>query len=167
MTGRDHELSTIPRAARAFQGERAGVVTRTIAAMIDGALVVVLLIAIYFGYAGFLFLLDPRGFSFPDPKFLRSLFFAGLLMGLYTTATWGANGRTYGNLVMGIRVVSGGGGRLGWFRALLRAGFYVFFPIGLMWVAIDRRLRSVQDLVLHTAVVYDWKPRAREYRPDA
>lgn len=167
MTGREHELSTIPRAARPFQGERAGVVTRTVAAMIDGFLTVVVLVGVYFGYAGFLFLLDPRGFSFPDPTFLRSILFGGLILGLYTTATWGANGRTYGNLVMGIRVVSAGGGRLGWLRAALRSVFYVFLPIGLMWVAIDRKLRSVQDLVLHTTVVYDWSPRPQRYRPDA
>lgn len=163
----EHELSTIPRAARGFQGERAGVVTRTIAAMIDGSVIVVVLVAIYFGYAGTLFLLDPRTFSFPDPTFLRSLLVGGVLLGLYTTATWGANGRTYGNVVMGIRVVSAGGGRVGWLRAAIRSAFYVFLPIGLMWVAVDRRLRSVQDLVLHTAVVYDWSPRVRRYRPEA
>ena len=61
--------------------------------------------------AGTLFLLDPRTFSFPDPTFLRSLLVGGVLLGLYTTATWGANGRTYGNVVMGIRVVSAGGGK--------------------------------------------------------
>lgn len=164
---REHELSPIPRQARAFQGERAGVVTRTIAAMIDGAIIFVLLIGIYFGYAGFLFLLDPRGFSFPDPKFLRSLVLGGFLLGIYTTACWGATGRTYGNLVMGLRVVSAGEWRLGWVRALLRSVFYVFLPIGLMWVAIDRKLRSVQDLALHTTVVYDWSPRPQRYRPDA
>lgn len=163
---REHELSAIPREARAFQGQRAGVVTRAAAATVDGAIIALVVLGIYLGYAGVLFLLDPRSFAFPDPKFIRSLLVGGLLLGCYTTLCWAATGRTYGNLLLGLRVVSAGGGRVGWVRSALRSAFYVFVPIGLFWVVVDRRLRSVQDLVLHTAVVYDWQPRAARYRPE-
>ena len=160
----EHELSAIPKEARAFQGNRAGIVTRTAAAVIDGTVIVMILIGTYLGYAALLFLLDPRDFSFPDPSFLRSILLGGFLMGFYTTIAWALSGRTYGNLLLGLRVVGSRGGDVGWVRAAVRSAFYVFFPIGLMWVAINRGQRSVQDLVLGTAVVYDWSPRVQRYR---
>ena len=155
----EHELSAIPKDARAFQGHRAGVVTRFVAAGIDAALVAVVLLGAYLGFAGLRFLVDPRHFSFPDPALFASLIVAAVVLGLYLMVAWAVSGRTYGNLLMGVRVVGGATGDVGWLRALLRAGFYVAFPIGLVWVAVDRHQRSIQDLVLGTAVVYDWRPR--------
>jgi uncharacterized RDD family membrane protein YckC len=32
----------------------------------------------------------------------------------------------------------------------------VVFPIGLMWVLVSSRNRSVADIILGTAVIYDW-----------
>jgi uncharacterized RDD family membrane protein YckC len=157
----EHELSPVPREARALQGRRAGVVTRTLAAGVDAAVVAVTLLSLYLGYAGVLFLLDPRSFSFPDTQLFRSMLVAAGLMFLYLTASWAVSGRTYGNLLMGLRVVGVYGGDVGWPRAALRAAAYVVFPIGLMWVAVDRRDRSLQDRLLATAVVYDWRARTR------
>lgn len=167
MPAHEHELSAIPRDARAFQGQRAGVVTRTVAAGIDAAIVVVILLLVYLGYAGLLFLLDPRGFSFPDTRFLVSMVMGAVVLFLYLTAAWAIGGRTYGNLVMGLRVVGVLGGDVGWIRAAARAAFYIALPIGLFWVAVDRRQRSIQDRVLATAVVYDWQPRTRRQPPAA
>ena len=155
----EHELSAIPKDARAFQGHRAGIVTRIVAAGIDAAVVAVVLLGAYLGYAGLRFLVDPRHFSFPDPALFASLLVAAVVLGLYLTVAWAVSGRSYGNLLMGIRVVGGATGDVGWLRALLRARFYVAYPIGLVWVAVDRHQRSIQDLVLGTAVVYDWRPR--------
>lgn len=157
----DHELSSIPREARALQGRRAGVVTRTLAATVDGGVVAVTLLALYLGYAGLRFLIDPRTFTFPDTHFFRSMLLAAGLMFAYLTAAWAVSGRTYGNLVMGLRVVGAYGGDVGWPRAALRAAAYVVFPVGLLWVAVDRRDRSLQDRLLATAVVHDWRPRGR------
>ena len=155
----EHELSAIPKEARAFQGERAGIVTRVVAAGIDAALVAVVLLGAYLGFAGLVFLLDPRHFSFPDARLFTSLLVGAAVMALYLTVTWAVSGRTYGNVLMGLRVVGVYGGDVGWVRAALRAAFYVLFPIGLFWVVIDPRQRSIQDRVLATSVVYDWQPR--------
>jgi uncharacterized RDD family membrane protein YckC len=55
---------------------------------------------------------------------------------------------------MGLRVVGRRKPRLGPFVALLRAVTCVVFPIGLLWVVVDRRRRSVQDIVFGSKVVY-------------
>ena len=128
---------------------------------VDAGLVALVLVGAYLGWAGFLFLVDPRGFTFPDFRLFASLLVGAVVLGLYLTAAWAIGGRTYGNLLMGLRVVGVFGGDVGWIRAALRAAFYVLFPIGLFWVVLDPRQRSVQDRVLATAVVYDWKPRRR------
>ena len=154
-----HELSAIPKEAREFQGQRAGIVTRVVAAAVDAGLVGLVLVGAYLGYAGLLFLVDPRGFTFPDFRLFASLLVGAIVLGLYLTAAWAVSGRTYGNLLMGLRVTGVFGGDVGWVRAALRAAFYVLFPIGLFWVVLDPRQRSIQDRVLATAVVYDWKPR--------
>lgn len=160
MSAEDHELSAVPREARPFQGHRAGIVTRLVAAAVDACLVALVLLGAYLGYAGLLFLVDPRGFNFPDPRLFASLLIAAVVLGLYLTVSWAMGGRTYGNLLMGLRVV-GVRRDLGWLRAALRAAFYVLLPIGLLWVVVDPRHRSLQDRVLATAVVYDWRPRRR------
>jgi hypothetical protein len=44
-----------------------------------------------------------------------------------------------------------------WAGAALRSAFCVLFPIGLFWVAVSGANRSVQDVVLRSSVVYDWR----------
>jgi uncharacterized RDD family membrane protein YckC len=158
MSVAHHELTPVPREARSFQGHPAGVVTRMVAAVVDLAIVVLVLVAAYLGYAGLRFMLDPRGFSFPDASLFRSALVAAFLTGCYLTAAWRLGGRTYGNLLMGLRVVPERGEHLGWIRCALRAAICVVLPITLLWAAVDRRCRSWPDLLLGTAVVYDWRP---------
>lgn len=151
-------VSPLPREARPYQGRRAGLVTRMVAAALDGVVVVVVLLMGYAGLAVFLFLVDPRGFSFPDVGLLFSMASAFVVLVVYQTLAWRFAGRTYGDLVMGLRVVNHRGHRLGWAGSFLRALFCVGFPIGIVWVAVSRENRSVQDVVLRTSVVYDWQP---------
>ncbi len=78
---------------------------------------------------------------------------------LYATIAWSTVGRTYGCHVMGLRVVSRRGRRVHLLVALARAVLCALFPIGLLWCAVSRTQRSVQDLLLRTTVIYDWNPR--------
>lgn len=55
---------------------------------------------------------------------------------------------------MGIRVVNRKGNRLRPTIAVLRSVICVFFAIGLLWVGVDSRRRSVADVLLRTRVVY-------------
>ena len=61
---------------------------------------------------------------------------------VYLAGCWAVSGRTVGAVIMGIRVVDRGEGRLKSVVAVLRALACVVFPIGLAWAAIDRQRRS-------------------------
>lgn len=158
-------LSPVPREARAYQGRRAGLVSRVVAAAIDSVVVTTGLLLGYAGIAALIFVADPRTFSFPDVNLVFSVFWWLTLLVGYLTITWRASGRSYGCLVMGLRVVGRNGRKLGLVGALVRATLYAVFPIGLLWCAVNRENRSVQDLVLRTGVVYDWQPSAHA-RPE-
>jgi hypothetical protein len=130
-----------PSTRATVHGHAAGFVTRAIGAAVD-ACVVVLAVAIgYAVVAGFRFLLRPRTFQFPAPGFAVILLVVGVVLAGYQ--------------LMGLRVTGASGDRLHWSRAAARAVFYVLFPLGLGWVLVSARNRSVQDLVLRTEVVYD------------
>jgi hypothetical protein len=50
-------------------------------------------------------------------------------------------------------------------RSFARALLYVLFPAGLLWIMASRRNASVQDLVVRTAVLYDWAYHPAEEPP--
>lgn len=152
-------VDPVPRAARPFQGQRAGVVTRTAANVVDFLLAVGVLTLGYVSWCAATFLIDPTRFSFPTPSFLVLLVCFEIVMFVYFTASWATTGRTYGDHQLGLRVVSFRGGRLRWAGAVVRAAFCLVLPIGLYWAAISPTNRSVQDTVLRTSVIYDWTPR--------
>ena len=157
--GEGPELSAIPKEARPFQGESAGIVTRFVANTIDAVVVGVALGSLYLGYSAVIFMLDPRAFEFPAVTFLACLTTALFMATFYLWIAWWVVGRSYGAHIMGLRVSGRRGRKLGPLRALARAGFCVFFPIGLFWCVISPKRRSVQDVLLFTKVVYDWSPR--------
>ena len=154
------EISPVPKEARAYQGQSAGVVSRVVASCIDAAVVGVIVGAIYLGIVTVKFLLDPLNFTWPSSHLLASLTATLGLATFYLFLCWWLFGRSYGGHVMGLRIVGRRGRRLGPLRSLMRAAFCVFFPIGLFWCVISPQRRSVQDIVLWTRVVYDWLPRA-------
>ena len=158
-------VDPIPQEARPFQGHRAGLVTRTTAAAIDLVIVLLALGVCYLGVSAFLFLLEPRSFTAPTPSIPVVLGAGGLLLTGYLAVSWVGSGRTYGNHVMGLRVVNRHGQRLRAPIAFLRAVCYVIFPLGLLWVLVSGYNRSLQDLVLRTSVIHDWDVRPVQARP--
>jgi uncharacterized RDD family membrane protein YckC len=152
-------VSAVPREARAYQGHRAGLVSRLVAAGIDLAVTLVALVVIYGAWTTLVFVLDPRDFRFPTPTLLVDWLVWMTVLTVYLMAAWATTGRTYGQHLMGLRVVNLHGNRLPAWAALLRAVFCVVFPVGLFWVAVSRENRSVQDVVLRTSVIHDWLVR--------
>lgn len=159
------QVQVVPQEARPYQGRRAGIVTRILANAIDLAVVVAAVFAAYLGWAAILFLVRGRDFHFPTATFAALFTLGAVLLVVYLAVSWASTGRTYGDQVLGLRVVNHEGRRMRFLGALLRAAFCAVFPIGLGWAAFSRQNRSVQDLVLRTSVIYDWENRPRERTP--
>ena len=147
---------TIPEEARAFQGDRAGIVTRTVANIVDSLVAATIVLSAYLGWAALLFLLSPTTFSFPPIRWLVALIATGTVLAFIFWVSWATTGRTFGGHLMGLRVVNFRGRKLHWTGALIRAAFCVVFPIGLFWAVVSSQNRSVQDTVMRTSVIYDW-----------
>ena len=159
-------VETIPIEARSFQGEAAGLITRVAANIIDVAVVILGLVAVYLGIAGVMFLRQGARFTFPIVTY-RAVFVAGVVaLVVYFTVSWAAAGRTYGDRVLGLRVLTAKGEDVGFVRAGVRAVLCVHFPLLLVWVAVSRHNRSVQDLVVGTSVIYDWSAVRRAASSD-
>jgi uncharacterized RDD family membrane protein YckC len=148
--------SLVPERARPYQGSRAGFASRALANSIDLLAILGVLAGIYFGAAMLLFLWNPRKFHFPGPSLTVVTAVGTGIAVAYFAIQWMTSGRTYGDYVLGLRVVDHHGRRLRAGLAVLRAAACVLFPIGLFWTAVSRDNRCVQDIVLRTSVIYDW-----------
>jgi uncharacterized RDD family membrane protein YckC len=154
-------FSALPAEARAYQGRRAGLVSRLAANVVDAGVLAVSFGALYLAASALMFATDPVRFTFPTPA-RGVLVSVGVVLALaYFTVCWAATGRTFGDQLLGLRVVGRRGSLPRFGIALLRAVCSVFFPAGLLWVLVGAQRRSVADVVLRTAVIYDWNPHAR------
>ncbi len=134
----------------------AGIVTRSAAAGIDLAMVIVVCSSAYLGVALAKLVWSPTTFSWPSmPVWFTFVFGWGVAV-IYLTVGWVTTGRSYGGYVMGLRVLTNRHRMMRWAQSFLRAVFCVFFPVGLAWVIFSPARRSLQDVVLRTTVVYDW-----------
>lgn len=141
--------ATAPRAA--------GIVSRVLASVVDTTVVLAVMGSTLLLVAAVLFLWSPLHFAWPSPSWLLTLGFGWVLSASYLTVAWATSGRTFGAAVLGLRVCGRGGEPLGWTRSALRSALCVAFPPGLFWCVLSPRRLSVADLVLRTAVVYDWE----------
>ena len=142
--------------ARALQGHRAGFASRVVADLVDLGVAWLLGLSalVAAGVVGYLLTGPPLALPVL-PNWLDATAFGAIAVG-YLTFSWSATGRSVGKQVAGLRVVDRRGQRLSLRRSFARAVLYVLFPIGLLWILASRRNASLQDLVVGTAVVYDW-----------
>jgi uncharacterized RDD family membrane protein YckC len=162
-------LRALPHDAREFQGQHAGIVTRSTAGAVDALTIVVILFASWAGWSAVRFLSRPARFTFPNPSHLVDAVVLCCVAFLYFTAAWATSGRTVGGQLLGLRVVNRRGDRVRWGVSALRSALCVLFPVGLLWTVVSRQNRSAQDILLGTFVIYDWRvlaPRTST-RPDA
>ena len=148
--------ATVPPEARPHQGRPAGIVTRGVAAAIDYGVVAGILLAAYAGWSIFLFVLDPDTYEAPEAKLFLITAAYWVVGTVYLALCWVVTGKTIGQQVMGLRVLSASGRRLRLLQALARGVFCVMFAIGLLWVVVSRRNLAVWDILLRTRVTYDW-----------
>jgi uncharacterized RDD family membrane protein YckC len=142
--------------ARALQGHRAGFASRVVADAVDLGVAWLIGLSALLVAGVVMYLLTGPPFSLPVmPNWLDVSAFA-VIAAAYLGLSWAATGRSVGKQVAGLRVVDRGGGRLSTWRCFARAVLYVLFPAGLLWILASRRNASIQDLVVGSAVVYDW-----------
>lgn len=134
--------------------KNAGIVSRGIGAFVDLLVVVLMLSGVYVGVLMTRLLLSVRDFTPPQPNLVFTATGFIVVSILYLGVCWAISGRTAGSVVMGLRVVNRHGDRVRPSIALLRAVVCTFFAIGLAWVAVDGRRRSVADVLLRTRVIY-------------
>jgi uncharacterized RDD family membrane protein YckC len=147
--------SSVPREARPFQGHRAGLVTRAVAALIDLGIVALTVVALN-AIAAIVRFLVVRTAGLDLPHVQWSIVLGAVFLWSSWTWGWAVTGRTFGGHIMGLRVVSRSGEALGWATAAVRAAFCLVFPIGLLWVLVSRSNRSFQDTFMRTSVIHDW-----------
>ena len=138
-----------------LRGGHAGLISRVVASVLDALIVVLLVTSGWAVVAAARFLVRPTHFSLPSPGGEALLFIALGVLAAYLAVTWAVVGGTYGDRLLGLRVVDRHGTRLHWGRCLLRAVLCTLVPIGLFWVGVSRDNLSVQDLLLRTSVVRD------------
>ncbi len=157
-----HETSAISKQAEAFQGQPAGIVSRSVAAAIDGVVIATVMLAGYVALSALIFAWNPRSFSFPAPSRWFTIAAAWTAATVYLTVGWWIAGRSFGFAVMGLRVVGPHDRDVRFVSALVRAAACLLFPLGLAWCAFDRQERAVHDLLTRTRVIHDWRHRSAE-----
>ena len=121
MTAR---VEPVPNEARVFQGRRAGLVTRVVAACVDVGVVAIALVLAYLGVVVVVFLVQRHEFEMPVPPLWLGPVAGAVAMTLYLAIWWHMGGRTYGNHVMGLRVLDRRGRKPGIVTAFLRAAMW-------------------------------------------
>jgi uncharacterized RDD family membrane protein YckC len=142
--------------AKALQGHRAGLASRVVADVVDLGVAWLLGLSALLVAGVVRYLLAGPPFRLPVMPRWLDVTGGAVIAVAYLAVSWAATGRSVGKQVAGLRVVDRAGHRLSLIRSLSRAVLYVLFPAGLLWVMASRRNASVQDLVVGTAVVYDW-----------
>jgi uncharacterized RDD family membrane protein YckC len=148
--------------ARALQGHRAGFASRVVADAIDLGVAWLLGLAALLAAGVVRYLLTGPPLRLPVLPNWLGAGAGGAIAVAYLALSWAATGRSVGKQVAGLRVVDRAGRRLSLWRSFCRAVLYVLFPAGLLWVLASRRNASVQDLIVGTAVVYDWAYHAAD-----
>lgn len=140
-----------------LQGGRAGFASRVAADAIDFAVVQVIYISILVGLGVVKFLVERKNFSAPAPDVIVTVIAQWLIIVLYLGTNWSSTGRSIGKSILGLRVTNAAGATMSPRRAFLRAALCATFWAGLLWIFVSKRNAALQDLVLSTRVVYDWR----------
>jgi uncharacterized RDD family membrane protein YckC len=152
--------------ARVAQGSRAGFVSQVLASALDFATIVALELVVILAFGFVRFLVGNRDYEVPQagPGGNFTIFLVIGVLLLWTS--WSGSGRAPGMAVLGLRVVSADGRRhLSSREAFWRAVLTVpTLGLGVLWVLVSRRNRSLYDVLCRSAVIYDWRASLPESR---
>ena len=144
--------------ARQLQGARAGIVSRALAFAADLGIAFVIYTVIVAGVSLLWVFLFSEKIAIPTPPGWFSALMIYLVLVLYLTIGWGSTGRSVGKQLVGLRVVRADATSLRPRHAFVRALLCAIFYPGLLLALVDRRNRSLQDVLVRSVVVYDWSP---------
>ena len=152
--------------SRSAQGTRAGFVSQALATALDIGTIVVLEFVALFAYGFLRFLVTNEKYEVPRPGQGGNfgLYFGIGLLLLWTA--WSGSGRAPGMAILGLRVVGPDGKHhLTSKRAFWRAVLVVpTVGLGVVWVLVSRRNKSLYDLACGSSVVYEWRASLPETR---
>jgi len=151
--------------ARDVQGRRAGFVSQAVGVVLDAG-VIFLIDAAALAVFGFVrFLLTNRDFEMPQAGPVGNLVLVFVIGVAVLSSAWSGSGRAPGMALLGLRVVGRDGERLSSRRAFWRAVLAVpTLGLGVLWVLVSRKNKSIYDIVCGSAVVYAWRPALPETR---
>jgi uncharacterized RDD family membrane protein YckC len=151
--------------AREAQGQRAGFVSQAIGAALDAATIFALDFALLAVFGFLRFLLTDQAYEFPQPGPALNVVLVVVIGVALLSSAWSGSGRAPGMAVLGLRVVGRDGERLSSRRAFWRAVLAVVtLGLGVLWVLVSKRNKSIYDIVCGSAVVYAWRPSLSESR---
>jgi uncharacterized RDD family membrane protein YckC len=131
----------------------AGVVSRAVAYVVDALIISIVSAGTATGMSLIASILGSDAHELA--KTLMTVYLAVLpaVFALYCAVFWGLTGRTPGMALAGVRVVTMSRGRVRWIAALARGFLLAYFPLGALWMLVDRRHRAIHDLIARTLVV--------------
>lgn len=151
--------------ARESQGQRAGFVSQAIGAALDAGWIFVVDFVVLVLYGFLRFLLTDKAYEFPQPGPVLNLLLLFVIGVALLSTAWSGSGRAPGMAVLGLRVVGRDGRRLDPRRAFWRAVLGVAtLGLGVLWVLVSRKNKSLYDIVCGSAVVYEWRADLSETR---
>lgn len=131
----------------------AGVVSRTIAYVLDTLIVSVASAGTAVGMSLIASVVGTEARDAARALTATYLVVLPMVFALYCTVFWGLTGRTPGMALVGIRVVGMSRGPVRWISALGRGLLLAYFPIGSLWLLVDRRHQAIHDKLARTLVV--------------
>jgi uncharacterized RDD family membrane protein YckC len=163
-----------------LQGYYAGFASRAVAIIVDYAIISLVSAVVVSGLSLFFSIRSVESFinwldlvlpgiigvfvGLTSPAF--AVIFFVLFQWLYFVFFFSTTGQTVGKAIMGLRVVTVDGKRMGVKRSFLRTLCYPvsLTPLGLgfLWVLGEDRRRAWQDKIAHTYVLYVWDARYEE-----
>jgi len=145
--------------AREAQGQRAGFVSQAVASVLDAAWIFVIDFAVLAVYGFGRFLLTDKAYEIPQPGPGGNATLILVIGVILLWSAWSGSGRAPGMALVGLRVVNREGRQLSSRRAFWRAVLGVLtLGVGVLWVLVSKKNKSVYDLLCGSAVVYDWRP---------
>ncbi len=178
--GRLFPAGKLNEAPDSLQGYYAGFTSRAVAIIVDYAIVAlitgiaIITLSVFFNIASVQRFIDWLNSLLPgisnvfaaltSPTF--GVIFFILFQYVYFVFLFSTTGQTVGKAIMGLRVVTTDGKRMGVRRSFIRTLCYTvsLAPLGLgfLWVLGEDRRRAWQDKIAHTYVLYVWDARYEE-----